>query len=449
MVKFTNVEELRKHIFSMSLEPYVLVQIGEGDVELKPECEQRMRQIAEETDAAMVYSGYYDRMPDGSLENHPVIRYQWGSVRDDFDFGRVVLINVADALAATEDFTDADSNSLDGGWYYFRLRLSMSNYFVMIPEMLYIVDKVDHRKSGEKQFDYVKKEGRLYQQEMETAFIDYLYEVDGLVSEERKLIDLEEGDFQNEATVVIPVRNRVKTIRDAVASALRQETDFPFNVIVVDNGSTDGTREALEKIDDPRLHVIILTGKEGHGIGGCWNRAVLSDHCGRFVVQLDSDDIYSDEKTLQKIIDKFHEKRCGMVVGSYTLTDFDLNTIPPGVIKHEEWTDENGANNALRINGFGAPRAFHTPLVREFLFPDVSYGEDYAMCLRISREYAVGRIFESLYLCRRWSDNTDGSLSIEQTNRHNLYKDFLRSIELSARIPKNNNPFQLDDYETL
>ena len=445
MYKFTNVEDLRQHIFSMPLDPYVFVQIGEGEVELKPECEHRMRQVAEETDAAMVYSCYFDRLDDGKLEPHPVIRYQWGSVRDDFDFGKVVLINVADALAATEDFTEQDSASLDGGWYYFRLRLSMSNYFVEIPEMLYIVKKTDHRTSGEKQFDYVRRDGRIYQEQMENAFLDYLYEVDGLVSETRKYIELEEDEFLNEATVVIPVRNRVKTIATAVESALSQETNFPFNVIVVDNGSSDGTSELLASISDPRLNVISLTGNEGHGIGGCWNQAILSPLCGRFAVQLDSDDAYSSPSTLQKIVDLFHKKKCGMVVGSYTLTDFEFNEIPPGKISHDEWTDEDGPNNALRINGFGAPRAFYTPLVREFLFPDVSYGEDYAMCLRISREYAVGRIFESLYLCRRWDDNTDASLPIEKVNEHNLYKDFIRSIEMSARIPKRGNPFEEGD----
>lgn len=436
MIKFTTVEALRQHIFSMPLDPYVLVQIGEGDVELKPECEARMRQVAEDTDAAMVYSCYQDRHPDGSLTPHPVIRYQWGSVRDDFDFGKVVLINVADALAATEDFDERDSASIDGGWYYFRLRLSMSNYFVEIPEMLYIADLTDRRTSGEKQFDYVRRDTRAYQEEMQEAFLDYLYEVDGMVAPTRKYISINEDDFLNEASVIIPVKNRASTITDAVNSALEQETDFPFNVIVVDNGSTDGTAEALASINDPRLQVITLSGREGHGIGGCWNRAVNSPMCGRFAVQLDSDDVYSSPQTLQKIVDMFHRKKCGMVVGSYTLTDFDFKTIPPGKISHEEWTDEDGPNNALRVNGFGAPRAFYTPLVREFMFPDVSYGEDYAMCLRISREYAVGRIYESLYLCRRWRDNTDAQLTIEQINEHNLYKDFLRSIEMSARIPR-------------
>lgn len=440
--KFTTVEELRKHIFSMPLDPYVLVQIGDGEVELKPECETKMRQVADDTDAAMVYSCYMDRERDGSLTPHPVIRYQWGSVRDDFDFGKIVLINVADALAATEDFMPQDSEAIDGGWYYFRLRLSMSNYFVEIPEMLYIAEKTDYRSSGEKQFDYVDRSSRKYQEEMQNAFLDYLYEVDGLVSETRKEIDLEEGEFLNEATVVIPVRNRVKTIGAAVESALNQTTDFPFNIIVVDNGSTDGTSEILAAMaSDPRVNIITLTGEEGCGIGGCWNRAILSPLCGRFAVQLDSDDLYQSEHTLQRIIDVFHKKKCGMVVGSYTLTDFDLNVLPPGKISHDEWSDEDGPNNALRVNGFGAPRAFHTPLAREILFPDVSYGEDYAMCLRISREYAVGRIYDSLYLCRRWSDNTDGNLSLEKINEHNLYKDFLRSVEMSARIPKNTGQY--------
>lgn len=434
MLRFTTVENLRKHILSASLDPYILLQIGDGEVELKPECEHRMRQIAEETDAAMVYSSYLERQSDGSLLNHPVIRYQWGSIRDDFDFGRVVLINVADALAATEDFNDADSASLDGGWYYFRLRLSMSNYFIEIPEYLYIVDRNDFRSSGEKQFDYVRKESAIYQKEMEEDVLDYLYEIDALVPEERKKIEIDEEEFLNEASIIIPVRNRVKTIADAVKSALSQETDFPFNVIVIDNGSTDGTAEVLASFNDPRLHIISLTGEEGHGIGGCWNRALLSPLCGKFAVQLDSDDVYSSENTLSQIVEKFHRERCAMVVGSYTLTDFDFNEIPPGLISHKEWTDQDGPNNALRINGFGAPRAFYTPLAREILFPDVSYGEDYAMCLRISREYTVGRIYSSLYLCRRWNDNTDASLSIEQVNKNNLYKDFVRSIELAARI---------------
>lgn len=436
MIRFTTVDELREHIFHLPLEQYVMVQIGPREVKLNPECEHRMRQIAEETDASLVYSYYRETLPDGSVADHPLVRYQSGSLRDDFDFGSVVMINIADALAATEDFGEEESAYLDGGWYAFRLRLSMGNYFVEIPEYLYTVERVDHRKSGEKQFDYVNPNNTEYQRQMEECLLDYLYEIDALVSEERKHIDLEEGEFFNEASIIIPVRNRVGTISDAVNSALQQETDFPFNIIVVDNGSTDGTSEVLAGIKDPRLNVITLTGKEGLGIGGCWNRALLSPLCGRFAVQLDSDDVYGGPDTLQQIVDVFRKTRCGMVVGSYTLTDFNLNELPPGLIAHREWTDENGPNNALRVNGFGAPRAFHTPLARTILFPDVSYGEDYAMCLRISREYAVGRIYHSIYNCRRWEGNSDAALPIEKVNQHNMYKDFVRSVELLARIPE-------------
>ena len=434
MIRFTNISDFREQLLSLPLEQYVLVQIGPRDVIFKPDCEKRMRQVAEETDATLVYSHYREELPDGSMAEHPLIRYQSGSVRDDFDFGSVILINVADALAATEDFTEEDSTYIDGGWYAFRLRVSMGNYFVLVPEYLYTVERLDHRKSGEKQFDYVDPRNKEYQKQMEDCLTDYLYEIDALVDDEKVLIDLEAEEFNNEASVVIPVRNRRNTIADAVMSALSQKTDFPFNVIVVDNGSTDGTSEILAAIEDVRLKVITLSGKEGYGIGGCWNIACKSDHCGRFAVQLDSDDVYENENVLQEIIDKFHQERCGMVVGSYTLTDIDLNILPPGLIDHSEWTKNNGANNALRINGFGAPRAFYTPLVREFLFPDVSYGEDYAMCLRVSREYAVGRIFKSLYLCRRWEGNSDAALPIEKVNEHNLYKDFIRSVELLARI---------------
>lgn len=443
MYRFTTVAELREYIFHSPLEQYILVMLGDDDVILSPDCEQRMRSVAEDVDASMVYCHYRERMPDGSFRNHPIIEYQPGSVRDDFDFGRVVLLNVADTLMATEDFTDEDSECIDGGWYAFRLRLSLAGPLTDVPEYLYTVchRSADDRKSGARQHDYLAADKEEYQRQMQMCLLDHLYETDALVPQQREYIDLQEGDFKNEATVVIPVRNRVRTVGDAVRSALEQETDFPFNVIVVDNGSTDGTSALLDSIDDPRLYVIHLTGDEGLGIGGCWNRAVTSPHCGRFAVQLDSDDLYASPGVLQEIIDLFHKERCGMVVGSYTLTDFDLKTLPPGVIAHREWTDEDGADNALRVNGFGAPRAFHTPLVREYLFPNVSYGEDYAMCLRISREYAVGRIWHSLYLCRRWEGNSDADLSVEQVNAHNLYKDFLRSIEILARTRANrDNP---------
>ncbi len=432
--KFKNVNDLREEIFRSSLKQYILVQLDDRAVELMPHAVRRLRQIAEDSDAALVYSSYRERQEDGTVIDHPLIEYQPGALRNDFDFGSVVLLNVADVLAATEDFDDHESEYMDGGWYALRLRLSIANMLVNTPEYLYTVNRVDYRKSGEKQHDYVDPKCRAYQMEMEEVLTNHLYEIMGLVDSDKTLVDFDSVEFNNEASVIIPVRNRVSTIGDAVNSALSQKTEFPFNVIVVDNGSSDGTSQLLDSIDDSRLKIIHLTGDEGLGIGGCWNTAILDDACGRFAVQLDSDDVYSSENTLQKIVDCFRATNAAMVVGSYTLTDFNMNILPPGLIDHKEWTEENGANNALRINGFGAPRAFYTPVAREFLFPNVSYGEDYAMCLRVSREYEVGRIYESLYNCRRWEGNSDAALSIEKTNEHNLYKDFLRSLELLARM---------------
>lgn len=432
--RFKNVNDLREVIFNSPLKQYILVKLDDREVTMMPHAVRRMRQIAEDSDAAMVYSSYKEVLEDGSIVKHPLIEYQPGSLRDDFDFGPVVLLNIADVLAASEDFDDDESNYLDGGWYALRLRLSSANMLVNTPEYLYTTKRVDNRKSGEKQHDYVDPRQRSYQLEMEEVLTTHLYEINALVDSEREKVDFDTEEFNNEASVIIPVRNRVKTIGDAVASALSQQTDFPFNVIVVDNGSTDGTAQLLETYDDPRLKLIRLDGTEGMEIGGCWNVALLDESCGRFAVQLDSDDVYSSDATLQKIIDCFRNTGSAMVVGSYTLTDFDLNVLPPGLIDHSEWTDANGANNALRVNGFGAPRAFFTPIARQYLFPNVSYGEDYAMCLRISREYMVGRLYESLYNCRRWAGNSDADLSIEKTNEHNLYKDFLRSLELLARM---------------
>ncbi|MCM1428245.1 MAG: glycosyltransferase [Clostridium sp.] len=431
--RFKNVDDLRETIFHSPLKQYILVKLDDREITLMPHSIRRMRQVAEDSDAAMVYCDYRERLEDGTLVDHPVIEYQPGSVRDDFDFGPLVLLNIADVLSVTEDFTSEDSDKIDGGWYALRLRLSTANMLVNIPEKLYVVDRIDFRKSGEKQHDYVDPRQHAYQLEMEQTLTDHLYEINALVDPPQR-VEFEEGNFLNLASIVIPVRNRVLTIGDAVASALSQQTDFPYNVIVVDNGSTDGTSELLDDIEDPRLIVIRPTPEEGLGIGGCWNKAIMSDFCGCFAVQLDSDDIYSSPYTLQKIVDKFREENCAMVVGSYQLTDFNLNSLPPGVIDHREWTSENGANNALRINGFGAPRAFYTPIVRQILFPNVSYGEDYAMCLRVSRDYFVGRIYEPLYFCRRWDGNSDAALSIERVNANNQYKDFLRSLELMARM---------------
>ena len=453
IIRFRNVKQLCDAICRNSLERYVLVRLDDREITPDEYCFHRLVETASEVDATLTYCHYKERLADGSLANHPVCDYQYGSLRDDFDFGPLVLLNAADVLAASEDFTEEESALLDGGWYALRLRLSSTGIFMNIPEYLYIAERIDDRKSGEKQFDYVDPRRRDYQIEMERMLSEHLYEINALVKKEKQTCDfdgIEAEGFPREASIIIPVRNRVKTIGDAVRSALSQKCGFEYNVIVVDNGSTDGTRELLRDVRDTKLRVIELTGNEGLGIGGCWNRALQSPYCGRFAVQLDSDDIYADENTLQAVVDKFRETGAAMVIGSYIIPDFGLRPMPPGLIDHREWTDDNGANNALRINGFGAPRAFYTSIARKFLFPNVSYGEDYALALRISREYVVGRIFEPLYFCRRWEGNSDASLSVEQTNANNTYKDFIRSIELYARIRANRpeiNPM-LGTFET-
>lgn len=445
-IRFTNVDNLRDEIFRRGLEQFILIQIDDRIITLDENCVSRMVEVASDIDSTITYCNFRERMPDGSLVNHPVIDYQPGSLRDDFDFGPLLLLNAADVLTATEDFTE-ESKLLDGGWYALRLRLSSGRTLASIPEYLYTAEKIDFRKSGARQHDYVDPRNRAYQLEMERTLTEHLFELDALLSSPKEELDLCDGNFPVEASVIIPVRNRVKTIGDAVRSALSQKADFAFNVIVVDNGSSDGTLELLESISDPRLVIVSLTGNEGYGIGGCWNVALKHKLCGRFAVQLDSDDVYSGCETLSRIVDCFYANNCAMVVGSYMMTDFNMNPIPPGIISHDEWTEANGANNALRVNGFGAPRAFFTPVARQILFPNVSYGEDYAMCLRISRDYRVGRIFDVLYHCRRWDGNSDAALSIEQTNANNYYKDFLRSVELIARINANrrDNSENLED----
>lgn len=437
--RFKNVENLREEICRTPLEQYILVSFTDREIHLEKHAVRRLRQVAEDTDVSMVYAWYREINADGSLLDHPLIQYTPGSVRDDFDFGAFVLLNAADVLTATEDFSEEDSDYMDGGWYALRLRLSQGRFFQMIPEYLYTVERVDYRKSGEKQHDYVDPRNIHYQAEMEDALYQHLFEIDALAPTEKIQLTFHESQLPGgiRASVVIPVRNRVDTIGDAVKSALSQITDFEFNVIVVDNASTDGTRQLLENIHDPRLHLICLDGSEHLGIGGCWNEAVLCDKCGFFAIQLDSDDIYASEHTLQIMVDKFYEGGYAAVIGSYFMTDFNLHPIPPGLIDHREWTDENGANNALRINGFGAPRGYVRDVVREILFPNVSYGEDYAMCLRLSRNYRIGRIFDGIYYCRRWTGNSDASLSVEKVNEHNAYKDFVRTNELIARIHSN------------
>ena len=413
---------------------------------------ERFLRTADDTGAVMIYSDHYSMVKDeslsqygtsavGKLEKHPVIDYQEGSLRDDFDFGSLWLIKsqcLRDYAAQTDRV-----DYLYAGLYDLRLYLSRVGEIFHLNEYLYTENELDTRKSGEKQFDYVNPRNREVQIEMECACTQHLEKVGALIDTSYyRLPDFNEQDFEYEASVVIPVFNREKTIADAVKSALNQKANFKFNVIVVNNHSTDKTGEILsriahemeEKNDKQAGRLIqIVPERRDLGIGGCWNVAINSDHCGKFAVQLDSDDLYSSPKTLQKIVDAFYKQKAAMMIGSYRMCDFDLNTLPPGLIDHKEWTEDNGCNNALRINGLGAPRAFFTPLVRQIQFPNTSYGEDYALGLAFSRRYRIGRIYDELYLCRRWGGNSDAALSIDRVNANNLYKDRLRTMELKAR----------------
>lgn len=434
---FTDVATLTRAARNLSPDTFIPLYIDRREVRLHFNTLGRMASVMTDTGAAMLYSHYADILPDGTEEPHPTIAYQRGSLRDDFDFGPLVMIS-ARALTDFADILAGASEYADHGLYAMRLALSeAAGGIVHLPECLYSASKTDFRKSGDKQHDYVDPRQRSYQIDMERAVTEHLRRIGSLAPAEKKRVDIDCGDFPVEASVIIPVRNRKSTISDAINSALAQHTDFDFNVIVADNDSTDGTRDIILRYSDPRLCPLMLSSADSLGIGGCWDAAIFSEHCGRFAVQLDSDDIYSAPDTLQRIVDKFRAERCAMVVGSYIMTDFELAQLPPGLIDHREWTDENGANNALRINGFGAPRAFFTPLLREHPLPNTSYGEDYAAALRLSREWRVGRIYDPLYFCRRWSGNSDAALSVEKVNANNYYKDFLRTAELEARIALN------------
>lgn len=391
---------------------------------------ERFLRVADDTDAVMVYADHY-KMVEGKMEKHPVIDYQSGSLRDDFDFGSLWCIK-AQALADYIAQPDREEYQF-AALYDLRLYLSRVGEIFHLNEFLYSEAELDTRKSGEKQFDYVNPRNREVQIEMEKACTQHLGKVGALIDTTfYRQPDFGEQDFEYEASVIIPVFNREKTVADAVKSALGQKANFKFNVIVVNNHSTDRTGEILDELKADNL-IQIVPERTDLGIGGCWNEAINSSFCGKFAVQLDSDDLYSSPKTLQKIVDAFYKQKAAMIIGSYRMCDFDLNTLPPGLIDHKEWTDENGCNNALRINGLGAPRAFFTPLVRQIQFPNTSYGEDYALGLAFSRRYRIGRIYEELYLCRRWGGNSDAALSVEKVNGNNLYKDRLRTMELKAR----------------
>ena len=425
--------ETIRRIAAESNADYALVYTKTTTLELGYMALERLLQIAQDTEAGLVYADHY-QVKGGELVKAPVIDYQKGSLRDDFDFGSVLFFDAAALKESVQRMTETYQHA---GLYDLRLKLSQRYALVHANEYLYSEVEEDNRKSGEKQFDYVDPRNRDRQIEMEKACTQHLKEIGGYLEPHFKDIDFNQGEFEVEASVIIPVRNRAATIGAAIESVLKQQTKFKFNLIVIDNHSTDGTTEAIDAFKADGRVVHLVPERNDLGIGGCWNYGVNSAHCGKFAVQLDSDDLYKDEHTLQTIVDAFYEQKCAMVIGSYMMTGFDLNELPPGVIDHKEWTPDNGRNNALRINGLGAPRAFYTPVLRSIGLPNTSYGEDYAMGLNISRHYQIGRIYDVLYLCRRWGGNSDAALSIEKVNANNLYKDRIRTWELEARIAVN------------
>lgn len=431
-VPFNSTEALHEIAKSLTKE-YMILYTKPYPLEMGMFAAERMMSVADDTRADMVYADHYELIAEAGgnevRRKHPLIECQKGALRNDFDFGSVLLFRVSSFRKAVEQMT------VDRRWgalYDLRLRM---NKIVHINEYLYTEVETDLRKSGEKQFDYVDPRNREVQIEMEEICTEHLKRIGAWLPPVFKDAGTQNDSFPVTATVVIPVFNRIRTVKDAVESALSQNCDFPFNVIVVDNHSTDGTTELLSDMaakDDRLVHVV--PERYDLGIGGCWNMAVHHEKCGEYAVQLDSDDVYSGPDTLTKVVNAFREQNCAMVVGTYQMTDFSMNPIPPGIIDHREWTEDNGRNNALRINGLGAPRAFWTPLLRKINLPNTSYGEDYALGLRISREYRIGRIYDVLYCCRRWDGNSDAALDIDKINANNLYKDRIRTWELTARM---------------
>ena len=409
---------------------FVVLNTQNTRIEMGMYAEERVLNIAADTNAVMLYADHY-RVAGDERKAFPVIDYQFGSLRDDFDFGALLFFR-ADAFKQAVAAMDCDYRF--GALYDLRLRISQLGEIVHINEYLYTAIEEDARKSGEKIFDYVDPKNREVQIEMEQVCTEHLKRIGGYLKPEFKEIRFEDTSFEYEASVIIPVFNRIRTIEDAIRSVLSQKADFKFNLIVVDNHSTDGTTDVIRKYaEDPRL-IHIIPERRDLGIGGCWNLGIHHPQCGKFAVQLDSDDIYADENTLTKVVAAFYEQNCAMVVGTYMMTNFNMEMIAPGIIDHKEWTPENGRNNALRINGLGAPRAFYTPLLREVKLPNTSYGEDYALGLRFSREYQIGRIYDVIYHCRRWDGNSDAALDVVKMNGHNTYKDRIRTWELQARI---------------
>ena len=412
---------------------YLLLILPGGRVDLGARTLERLSQAAEDSGAGMVFSDFREKNGDQTTD-HPLIDYQIGSIRDNFDFGSVLFFSRRAVEEALRKHGDVSNEVRWGGLYDLRLKLSLDSLILRIPEPLYTRTAIDHRASGEKVFDYVDPRQRDYQIEMERIATEHLKRLGVWLEPVFAAKPESEEPFPVRASVIIPVRDRVKTIADAVKSALVQSADFSFNVIVVDNHSSDGTTDVLRRLaaDNERL-IHLIPQRTDLGIGGCWNEAIYSPFCGRYAIQLDSDDIYTGDGTLNRIVAEFESGRYAMIIGSYTIVDFDLNVLPPGLIDHREWTRENGRNNALRINGLGAPRAFDVSLLRKIGLPNVSYGEDYAVALRISREFEIGRIYDSLYYARRWSGNSDSALPLATANRYDTYKDRLRTVEILAR----------------
>jgi hypothetical protein len=426
--------EILKLVYTNSETDYIILISDPVIVSFGSFSLERFLKIADDTEAGILYSNY-NTIIEGKIIPHPTIDYQIGSIRDDFDFGPVLFINTRAMKKAlmlpNDDYKYA-------ALYNLRLKISQNHLILRIPEYLYTSLESDSRNSEEIQFDYVNPLNRERQIEMETAATKHLKAIDAAVWYDFRIIEFNKELFKTEASIIIPVKNRLKTIEGAVHSGLNQKCDFPFNIIVVDNHSNDGTTDLLREISEKEKRLIhVIPERTDLLIGGCWNEAINNKSCGMFSVQLDSDDMYKDENTLQNIINTFRREKCAMVIGSYILTDFSLNEIPPGLIDHKEWTHENGSNNALRINGFGAPRAFYTPLLLKIGIPNVSYGEDYYLSLTLSREYKIGRIYKPIYFCRRWEGNTDAALDIYKLNSNNLYKDRLRTFEILARQSKN------------
>ena len=412
--------------------PYTMICL-KPDIEWVYLGQERMMQVMQMTGATMAYADHFAKI-DETVTQAPVIDYQMGALRDDFDFGAILLWDTAKLKALVAQM---DTDYEFAGLYDLRLRAEKLEH---IPEYLYYEVETDTRKSGEKLFDYVDPRNRQVQIEMEACVTAHLKRIGAYLQPGDYKTLPEAGEFPVTASVIIPCKNRARTIADAIHSALNQKVrdGYSFNVIVVDDNSTDGTAEIIDKLQmgNDKL-VFIRQDKTWHAIGGNWNVAIHDPRCGKYAIQLDSDDTYFDKNTIQKFIDAFEQGEYGMVIGTYQLTNMSGETLPPGIIDHREWTVDNGRNNALRINGLGAPRGFYVPLLRTINYPTTKYGEDYAVGLRISRDFPIGRIYDVLYNCRRWEDNSDANCDIVAMNRNNWYKDRLRTWELKARM--NNN----------